>query len=148
LGGVPRLRRSGFLGGLGSQPLRAGLDCAALAGWFVWGVVLGGGASRWMRVRFRRGGLGAGAWIRFFVAEGAPQNDGGFLVGWELWRRFALDALVAWAAWEKRRQSRRTPKVLGGAMVGGANPLAFATAAKDGARKSGCILGPKPCGKL
>jgi hypothetical protein len=51
--------------------------------------------------------------MRFFVAEGAPQNDGGFLVGRELWWRFALDALMAWAAWEKRRQSGRTPKWAG-----------------------------------
>jgi hypothetical protein len=30
--------------------------------------------------------------------------------------RFALDQFAAWAALEKRRQSRRTPKVLGGAL--------------------------------
>jgi hypothetical protein len=30
--------------------------------------------------------------MRFFVAKCAPQNDRGFLVAWELWWRFALDA--------------------------------------------------------
>ena len=34
------------------------------------------------------------------------------------WRRFALDAFVARAAWEKRWQSHRTPKVLGGGGLG------------------------------
>ena len=55
--------------------------------------------------------------MRFFVANGAPQNDGEFLVARKSLRRFALDAFAAWAAAEKRRQSRRTPKVLGGAML-------------------------------
>jgi hypothetical protein len=41
----------------------------------------------------------------------------GFWWSDELWWRFALGRILAWAAWEKRRQSRRTPKVLGGAVV-------------------------------
>jgi hypothetical protein len=46
--------------------------------------------------------------MRFFVAKGTPQNDGGFVVAWKLRWRFALDGFVARAAAEKRRQSRRT----------------------------------------
>jgi hypothetical protein len=33
--------------------------------------------------------------MRFFVAKGAPQNDGGFWWRDELWRRFALIELAA-----------------------------------------------------
>jgi hypothetical protein len=32
--------------------------------------------------------------MRFFVAEGAPQNDGGFWVAWELCWRFALGNVI------------------------------------------------------
>jgi hypothetical protein len=39
------------------------------------------------------------------------------LVGLIFWWRFALDALLVRAAWEKRRQSRHTPKVLGVAVL-------------------------------
>jgi hypothetical protein len=53
--------------------------------------------------------------MRFFVAGSAPQNDGGFLVAWRLRWRFALDAFLVLAAAEKRRQSRHTLKVPGGA---------------------------------
>jgi hypothetical protein len=58
--------------------------------------------------------------MRFFVAEDAPQNDGGFL-GW-LEPRLSrskrdLVVWVAWASLEKRWQSHRTPKVLGGAFI-------------------------------
>jgi len=38
----------------------------------------------------RRNGLGAGAWMGSFVAEGAPQDDGGFLVALGLRRRLAF----------------------------------------------------------
>jgi hypothetical protein len=44
-------------------------------------------------------------------------SGAGLLVGLIFWWRFALDALLVRAAWEKRRQSRRTPKVLGGAVL-------------------------------
>jgi hypothetical protein len=50
--------------------------------------------------------------MRFFVAKGAAQNDGGFFGGWKLWRRFALDRFVCGRLGQKRRQSRRSPKVL------------------------------------
>jgi hypothetical protein len=51
--------------------------------------------------------------MRFFVAEGAPQNDGGFMVEKNLWWRFALDELVACVAAEKRWQSHRTLQCAG-----------------------------------
>jgi hypothetical protein len=56
--------------------------------------------------------------MRFFVAEDVPQNDGGFLAAWETWRRFALGQVAVRAASEKRWQSHRTPKVLGGGGLG------------------------------
>jgi hypothetical protein len=51
--------------------------------------------------------------MRFFVAEGAPQNDGGF-VEWAAsgrpWQSHGWRVWVEWAASEKRWQSHRTPK--------------------------------------
>jgi hypothetical protein len=41
--------------------------------WCVAGAIASKAASSWWS--------GAGAWMRFFVAEGAPQNDGGFWEG-------------------------------------------------------------------
>ena len=97
-------------------PVRGDRDWAGWfwAGW--WGGI-GRGAAKSRRIRFRRGGLGAGAWMRFFVAEGAPQNDGGFMVEKNLWWRFALDELVACVAAEKRWPSHRTYSGLGGNFV-------------------------------
>ena len=51
--------------------------------------------------------------MRFFVAEGAPQNDGGFWAACEWGRRFALGTFLVRVTSEKRRQSRRTPKWVG-----------------------------------
>jgi hypothetical protein len=51
--------------------------------------------------------------MRFFVAKGAPQNDGGWEWWTRLWWRFALDYFVAWAASEKRRQAAALQNGLG-----------------------------------
>jgi hypothetical protein len=55
--------------------------------------------------------------MRFFVANSAPRMTAGFLVREQSSWRFALGASVARAASEKRWQSHRTPKVLGGGLV-------------------------------
>jgi hypothetical protein len=58
--------------------------------------------------------------MRFFVAEGAPQNDGGFVewaAGRRPWQSHGWGVWVEWAASEKRWQIHRSPKVLGGAIV-------------------------------
>jgi hypothetical protein len=55
--------------------------------------------------------------MRFFVANGAPQNDGGFLVALKSLRHFALDAFVAWATSGKEAAEPPHARVLSGAML-------------------------------